>query len=73
LAVFIAVQNLVAIGIVGLKIYAIFNILRIRLKNAYSRPFWVFWGKNGEKRKTFAVLSLWDAIIRDWHPMNQTA
>jgi len=35
---------------------AIFNIIRVVLENAYSRPFWGVLSKNGRKRKLFAVL-----------------
>jgi len=55
--VFIAVQNLVGISTVVLKICD-FNILRVRLENAYSCPVWgCFGSKNGET-ETFAVLSI---------------
>ena len=39
LMVLIAVQNLVVSNVVVLKICDFFNILRIRLENAYSRSF----------------------------------
>ena len=47
LLVFVSVQNLVGIGAVvsNFRWYASFNVLRVWLKNAYSRPFLGgFWG-----------------------------
>ena len=49
--VFITVPNLVGIDAVFSILYAIFNILRVRLENAYSRPkigvLEATWGRDG--------------------------
>ena len=43
LVVFITVQNLVGIALVVLMTQKL-NILHFWPENAYSRPFWLFWG-----------------------------
>jgi len=40
--------TVVAIALVVLIIKSV-NIVRVWLENAYSRPFWLFWGKNWVK------------------------
>jgi len=54
--VFIAVQNLIGIGNVILKIVSMLCEFALKMP---IRPFWVVFGaKNGECRNVFAVLSL---------------